>query len=224
MRITAEAKTATRDRILEAATRLFTTDGWENTTTRGIASAAGIAAGTLFNYFESKEAIVVALQSEALAEAQEEVVKRRGSGESVEEELFTLIWAELRSLRRFRSFLPAASETIFSPMRRSSPGPGDALRARHLEAVEQIIEAHGGPSPRPLTMQLYWTLYLGVFAYWTTDESPKQEDTLALLDQSLKLFLIALCKEPELERSHERKPERSHRRASAGSGQRRKRS
>jgi hypothetical protein len=44
-------------------------------------------------------------------------------------------------------------------------------------------------------MQLYWTLYLGVLAYWATDVSPQQEDTLALLDQSLKLFVAPLGEE-----------------------------
>src|SRR5204863_812372 len=107
MRITAEAKAETRERITEIAAKLFITAGWENTTTRGIASAAGIAAGTLFNYFETKEAIVAALMSEALLEAQAEVRKRRDRHESLEEELFALIWTELRSLRRFRTFLPA---------------------------------------------------------------------------------------------------------------------
>src|SRR5262245_20117889 len=70
MRITAEAKAETRQRIIEAASDLFTTEGWENTTTRGIAAEAGIATGTLFNYFESKESIVAAMMSEALSDAQ----------------------------------------------------------------------------------------------------------------------------------------------------------
>jgi len=34
MRITQEAKIATEHRILEAATRLFKSDGWDQTTTR----------------------------------------------------------------------------------------------------------------------------------------------------------------------------------------------
>lgn len=46
-----------------------------------------------------------------------------------------------------------------------------------------------------LTIQLYWTLYLGVLAYWATDVSPKQEDTMALLDHSLKLFVRSLGEE-----------------------------
>jgi AcrR family transcriptional regulator len=223
VRITAEAKAETRERIVEIAARLFTTDGWNSTTTRGIAAAAGIAAGTLFNYFESKEAIVAALMSEALEEAQEEVRKRRGGNESLEEELFSLIWAELRSLRRFRKFLPAAAETVLSPLRRSSEdGPGESLRVNHLQAVEEIIAAHGIPKPLPpLTLQLYWTLYLGVFAYWATDDSSQQEDSLALLDQSLKLFVSALDRARKGEKDHERQSQRSHRRTASGSKRRR---
>ena len=192
MRITAEAKTATRERIIEVAARLFTKEGWENTTTRGIAIAAGIATGTLFNYFESKEAIVAALISEALERAEEEIQKR--DDESLEEELFTFIWTELASLREYRKFLAAAAETILSPLRRyARKSPGDSIRTNHLEAVEQILAAHGVPAPVPtVTMQLYWTLYLGVFGHWATDDSPKQEDTMALLDQTLKLFIAAL--------------------------------
>jgi len=217
MRITAEAKAETKDRILEVATKLFTTAGWENTTTRGIASRAGIAAGTLFNYFESKEAIVAALMSVALQEAQEQIRKRGSGGESIEEDLFSLIWTELRSLSRYRVFLPVAAESIFGHMSRSSSnGPGESLRVKHFEAVEQILAGHGISTPRPLTMELYWILYLGVFTYWATDNSPKQEDTLALLDQSLKLFVTALNQTPEREKIYERKFKRSHRRPTRG--------
>lgn len=97
--------------------------------------------------------------------------------------LFSLIWSGLRGLRELRRFLGPATETIFSPLAPQSPGsPGDAMRVDHLELVEAILTSHGIPAPRPaVTVQLYWTLYLGVFAYWADDDSPGQEDTLALL-------------------------------------------
>ena len=41
-------------------------------------------------------------------------------------------------------------------------------------------------------MHLYWTLYLGVLAFWAQDESPNQEDTLVLLDQSTRLYVASL--------------------------------
>ena len=194
MRITAEAKSATRRRILEAATGLFVSDGWQNTTTRGIALAAGIATGTLFNYFPTKEAIAASLVAEALERAGEEFRSGRHPENSLEADLFTLIWCGLRGLREFRKFLAPASETIFSPLARQSPdSPGDAIRVDHLELVQSIVTSHGLPASLPaVTVQLYWTLYLGVFAYWAADESPGQEDTLALLDQSLKLFVASL--------------------------------
>jgi AcrR family transcriptional regulator len=191
MRITAEEKIATRERIIKAAARLFAKEGYDNATTRGIAAKAGIAAGTLFNYFESKEAIVAALISDALAHAQQE--SRKSDDQTLEEELFTLIWTELSALGGYRKFLAEAAETILSPLRRySKESAGDAIRANHLEAVEQILVSHRLAPPSALTMQLYWTLYLGVFAHWATDDSPKQEDSMALLDQSLKLFTGAL--------------------------------
>lgn len=193
MRITAEAKSATRQRILQAAARLFVTEGWHKTTTRDIAQGAGIATGTLFNYFPTKEAIVAALMAEALEHAAEEFHTGRAEGDSLEADLFSLIWSGLRGLREYREFLAPASETIFSPLARQSDSPGDAIRVDHLELVVAIVTSHGFPAPLPaVTMQLYWTLYLGVFAYWAADESPGQEDTLALLDRSLTLFVASL--------------------------------
>lgn len=194
MRVTAEAKAETRLRILGAATRLFAKDGWDGTTTRAIATAAGIATGTLFNYFQSKESIAAELIAEALERARTTVGRRRGQPGSLEEELFALIWAELRSLAGYRGFLPAAAETVLSPLRRPTvESPAETIRTDHLEAVQEILARHGVPVPLPLvTLQLYWALYLGVFGFWSTDESPHQEDSLALLDRTLKLFIGAL--------------------------------
>jgi len=194
MRITAEAKTVTRQRILEAAAAMFRADGWYNTTTRGIATAAGIATGTLFNYFPTKEAIAATLIGEALRTSGEEFTVSRGTESSLEADLFTLIWSGLSKLGEYRKFLAPAAETIFSPLARSSPdSPGEAIRVDHLELVEATIAGHGFSVPvSNVAVQLYWTLYLGVFAFWAADDSPGQEDTLALLDQSLKLYAASL--------------------------------
>src|SRR5258708_4373297 len=72
MRVTAETKAATRQRILEAARQLFASNGFEAATTRDLADAAGIASGTLFNYFPTKEAILASLAAEAASSAHNE--------------------------------------------------------------------------------------------------------------------------------------------------------
>ena len=65
MRVTAETKAATRQRIVDASRQLFAAKGFEASTTRDIADAAGVASGTLFNYFVTKEAILSSLAADA---------------------------------------------------------------------------------------------------------------------------------------------------------------
>src|SRR5688500_8460959 len=55
----AETKEAIRTEIVGAALNLFQTKGFEATTTKSIARKAGIAEGTVFNYFKSKEDIAL---------------------------------------------------------------------------------------------------------------------------------------------------------------------
>ena len=78
MRVTAETKAATRQRILEAARQLFATGGFDTSTTRDIADAAGIATGTLFNYFPTKEALLASLAAEAIAGVDRDFEETRG--------------------------------------------------------------------------------------------------------------------------------------------------
>jgi AcrR family transcriptional regulator len=54
-------KAATRARILAAAEEMFRRKGYAGATTTGIAEVAGIAEGTIFNYFASKAEILVAV-------------------------------------------------------------------------------------------------------------------------------------------------------------------
>ncbi len=60
----AEAET----RILKAAQKLFARRGYNGTTTRDLAQAAGVAEGTLFRHFENKKAILVAVATQGWIE------------------------------------------------------------------------------------------------------------------------------------------------------------
>lgn len=49
------------DQILDAALQLFASHGFERTTTKAIAETAGIAEGTIYRYFASKDELLMAL-------------------------------------------------------------------------------------------------------------------------------------------------------------------
>ena len=189
MRVNAETKAATRRRIVDACRHLFAARGFEASTTREIADAAGIANGTLFNYFTTKEAILASLAGEALAAAQREFREKDVRAGSFEEDLFALVAAGLRKLKSMRKHLPVLLETMLSPLSATSVNGDNSLRIEHLAAVAQLAKKHGLGELNALALQLYWTLYTGLLMYWAKDRSAKQENTLALLDESLAMFV-----------------------------------
>ncbi len=194
MRVTAETRKATRGRILEAARELFASQGFPRTTTRDLARASGIASGTLFNYFPSKEAIAMDLVDEALKRGEVVFERHANEGTSIDEDLFAHAASGLRELRPCRGYIRPVLETSLGPIARAEPGnrredAEDSARVRHLETVHALALKHGHGELSPMSMQLYWTLYTGVLTFWSEDASPHQEDTLALLDESLRMFV-----------------------------------
>jgi AcrR family transcriptional regulator len=191
MRISEQAKQESRARILEKAAELFSGKGFEATTTRDIASAAGLAAGTMFNYFPSKETLAMTMVTEAFRNGAADFHRRRSGEEDLAEELFLFIASGLRRLQPLRPFLGPCLERSLSPFpRKNVCQEGESARLNHLEAVQEIIGRHGfTAAPDYVAMTMYWSLYLGILAFWTNDASPNQEETRALIDYSLNVFV-----------------------------------
>jgi AcrR family transcriptional regulator len=83
-----EANKADKLRRIEAAAdRLFRERGYDATTTRDIAEAAGIGAGTLFAYFPEKLDLLVHLQRQGLARVTSKAVARRDPSEPLADQL-----------------------------------------------------------------------------------------------------------------------------------------
>jgi len=190
MRVSKEVKQATREKILRTAEKLFSEVGYLDTTTRQIAKEAGIAAGTLFNYFPSKETLAMSLLARAFEQGREDYQSYRSDEEDLNEELFLLISSELRRLKPYRSFVAPVLESTMSIFSKESGCPeGIATRSEHLATVQQAIQNHGFSNvPEHVATTLYWSLYLGILAFWSSDASRNQEQTLALIDYSLRVF------------------------------------
>ena len=191
MRITDKDKKECRARILEKASGLFLARGFDQTTTRDIAQAAGLGTGTMFNYFPSKETMAMTMVSEALARGREDFERLLTGHEELVEELFLGIASGLRRLRPLRPFLGPVLERSLSPFPRKNVCPeGEAARTGHLDCVQEIIGRHGfNATPDYVAVNIYWSLYLGVLAFWTSDDSPNQEATQALIDYSMRIFV-----------------------------------
>ncbi len=80
-----------REKILRTALALFVKNGVQNTTTAEIAKEAGIAAGTLFLYFSTKQALLDELVMKIGKEESDEVKKQLEPSLSARE-TFRTIW------------------------------------------------------------------------------------------------------------------------------------
>ena len=201
MRVTAAAQRATRNRILDAGQALLSQSAFEDVTTRQLSSAAGIASGTLFNYFPSKEALAATLLERALSEPTDPDVLRVAShvpcargDESLAEDLFALTLSTMRAWKPLRRVVgPIVASSLGPYSVHNDESPLARLRLRVMNSVRETIVAHRVPfGDDPISAHLFWTLYLGVLAFWANDETAHQEDTLILVDHSMRLFASSL--------------------------------
>ena len=98
-------KKRTRTAILDAARELFFNNGFGNTTIEEIASKAEVAVGTVYNYFDSKSAIILGLTELDTAAVTDSIPVIAGTG-TVEDTLLILIDRFVLNLARYpKSFM-----------------------------------------------------------------------------------------------------------------------
>ena len=195
MRVTPETREETRLRLLDAGRHLFGSLGLGATTTRRIAEEARVGAGTLFNYFPTKEALGLAILGQAAREAEQESARSQRSDRPLEEALFDLLAVLLRHWEPYRAWVPEVLEGSLSPLRAaaSDGDPAGELRRRYLERVEALLaDAGRRPDDALWVEHVHWALTLGVIGFWARDGSEHQSATLALLDRTTRLFCQAL--------------------------------
>src|SRR5215831_1974177 len=189
----AQNKQKIRDNIVKAALSLFQTKGFDATTTKAIARKAGIAEGTVFNYFKSKDDIALHFFKQEVDQAMAAVRDNpRLRKAPLEEKLFALIHAQLEYLAPYERFIGAAMIHALKP---SSPlGPFShramELRHRYLRFVQELIDESLPQKDNAfgfLAPEVFWIYYMGALLYWLYDSSPGKQHTLAFLDRSLSL-------------------------------------
>ncbi|MCA1578354.1 MAG: TetR/AcrR family transcriptional regulator [Acidobacteria bacterium] len=195
----AQNKEAIRKRIVKSALHLFQTKGFDTTTTKAIARKAGIAEGTVFNYFRTKEDIALSFFEEevdhAIAAVRDNPRLRKAP---LEEKLFTLVHSQLEYLAPYERFIGAALIHALNPASHLGAFSHRAqqLRHRYLAFVTELVEESSPKQQRDalswLVPEAFWIYYLGVLLFWLYDSSKDKEHTIAFLDRSLHVGVAFL--------------------------------
>jgi len=182
-----QQKDETRAKIFAAATQLFAQNGYHATTIADIAKAAGVAKGTFFVHFPSKDAVITALvriQTGAARKARLAALERFGPVVALREAVMTLGERAGVSRTLSRGVLAATLESqdlggqtsemfdqLFAEMKE------DARLAKKQKLLERATD------PEVLAASLMAS-YLGAVLHFTS--SPKAPPLLDILDPLVK--------------------------------------
>jgi AcrR family transcriptional regulator len=116
-----------RDHILDAALRVFAARGFNRATIRDIAHAAGVADGTIYNYFDNKDALLFAILDRLNETERRERDLTRPAGVDPREFVRSYVRHRFEVFERvgFDAFQVLIAEVLVNP----------SLRARYLRDI-----------------------------------------------------------------------------------------
>jgi AcrR family transcriptional regulator len=136
-RVTEEIKQSNRTRLLEAAAREFARVGVDRANINEISLSAGLAKGTIYNYFASKEALFVAVVEEACTRAVEGAEPLPGDA-STSRRLQALLASDVEWVRRDEDFARVLVREALTADRRFYSEIVSAA-APFLERVSEVV-------------------------------------------------------------------------------------
>ena len=190
----AQNKERTRQAILKAALEFFSEKGFHRTTTREIARRAGIAEGTMFNYFRTKEDLALYFFEKELSG----LIEWYGEQSELQaaplaEKLFGIVNHHLERIGPYEEFIGAVYLRALQPSSKLNPLslPERELSLRYLRFVHEILaeaeERQEIPKVGQVGAYAVGLFHVAMITYWLNDRSRGKENTLALLDRGLKL-------------------------------------
>ena len=169
---------ARRNQILDAAATVFAEKGFHRTTTKEIARVAGVAEGTIYNYFANKSDLLIGLMTR-LAEA-----------ETLDDELAEALQGDVRdffiavfrhrvgNIQRGQEMLRAIlPEVMVNPELRAQFYQQFVLRIATL--LEQYVQTriemgHIRPVDAPLTVRAVQSMFVGLLVLRILSDEPLQ--------------------------------------------------
>ena len=179
----------TRERIRNAAIDLFRDRGFDQTTMREIATAAGVATGAAYYYFDSKDAIVLAFYEHAARELEPLLEEALHASKTLEGRMRAILEVKLNYFAPNRALMGAlaAHTDPEHPLSPFSEQTRD-IRDRDVAFFRRAIEASGikiSPDLTGVLPRMLWMYQMGVILFWIYDRSPNQSRTRSLVEQSV---------------------------------------
>lgn len=133
-----DLREASRKRILESALTLFARFGYERTSVRMIAEAAGVSQGLMYNYFVSKEDLLRAIFQRSMEDVQQALASARET-DNPAQKLERLIRSSFELVQQHMPFWKLSYSVRMQPA--VLAGLAEELQA-WMESIRCTLEGH----------------------------------------------------------------------------------
>jgi len=164
-----EAKTVTskaelrRQQILDAAAECFRKSGFHGASMSEIAKSFGMSAGHIYNYFESKEAIIEAMVKRDLDQALERIAKIQGEKDILKAMLGTVDEGVQRRIDRSELDTEILAEAARNPKIAATVQGTDAvIRDKVINLIKGVQPLKNSP-PCELNLAAKSTILMALF-------------------------------------------------------------
>ena len=184
---------ARRDKIREAAVRVFARKGFHNARVGDIATEAGVAHGLLYHYFESKDALLESVFRDTWSAMLELIRDVEESGEPAGEQLRRVAAVVLRTWRRDPDLVRVlVREVTRTPqIQQQADEVGQAF-----EAIERIVrygqergEFREDLDARLAALVLYGALE-EILTGWVIGQLPDDDEDIARAEHAVVEVLV----------------------------------
>lgn len=184
-RRTAKAE-STRAAIVAAARRLFREGGYDATTMRAVADAAGVSLGSAYYYFASKEHLVQGFYDQLATDHRAAVADLLAGDPAFATRLAGALERWVDVAEPFHDFGVTFFRNAADPRSPLSPFSPESAEAREAAVAIHRDLLDGSdlklpPALRAEMPELMWLLQMGVVLFWVYDASPDQARTRALI-------------------------------------------
>jgi AcrR family transcriptional regulator len=189
-------KAAVRVKIIATAIELFSRHGLGEVTVEHIADMADVGKGTIYNYFATKEDIVVAFMADLEAKIQARPRPSATSRGSLGSILTEFVRYHFRLKRPYHPFVRVFLGQMFVRTEQFLPYMVEMQKTIDppLEELFRSLQARGVMRKDVQIAQLipvFKTIHLGLTAMWAV-EGPPFRGTEMVLKQEIKLFCEGL--------------------------------
>ena len=187
----------TRDRIIQAAHRLFIEQGYHGTSMRRIAERAGLALGGIYNHFTSKEDILSAVMVERNPYQDIVPALEAAQGETAEELVRNAAAGMLATLGNHSDDLQLMFIEIVEFKGQHFPQLFESLFPRMVGFAQRLVQVNGDlrPIPLPTLLRTFVGFFFAYFmTEWLMGDQFSSEAQQADFDDFVGIYLHGILK------------------------------